>query len=149
MEDVMRALVLISIAVFVLSCGGSDEPATPPPDTTTAVPSTGISSIDPAIVRAAQSEAKMILRQIHTLEQAHFAETNKYAASPGDLCAGARFETIGLEVPPTSRYVFRITVAGSGYTATATANLDSDPTRDIWCVDQTGSITNRSNDAVN
>ena len=143
----MRIFVLLASMLLVVACGGSEEPQTTA-DTTSTRPYVPATGMVPATVRAAQTEAKMLLQQLHTLEQAYYAETGSYAAPAGDLAAGGRFDQIGFEVPRSARYVFSIRVSASGFTATAKANLDPDPAQDVWRVDQTGTLTCVSNDAA-
>lgn len=96
--------------------------------------------------RAKQTEAKLALRTLHTLQQTHYYEFDRYADDPGVL---------GFEQEPsvddggTSRYRVRIEEAtGSGYVAVAQAvvDFDDDGTFDEWAVDQTGQVTNRTPD---
>lgn len=94
--------------------------------------------------KAKQSEAKMVLKQIYTLEtsfqsvQGHFSE---------DMAE------VGVELPAAAIYSYEIEVGADGeeFTATATANLDDDATMDIWSIDQDGvlAIVDGNNDVNN
>ena len=93
-----------------------------------------------ATTKSKQSEAKGILKQIYTMERAYRQETDNYSA---DLNA------IGVEIPANPRYQYVVVAnAGTGFTATATANLDDDATDDVWTIDETGNLQNTSNDVT-
>ena len=96
--------------------------------------------------RAKQTEAKLALRTLHTLQQAHLYEYDRYAADAVQL---------GFEQEPTvadggtSRYRVRIEQAdGSHYVAVAEAvvDFDDDGVFDEWAVDETGQVVNRRPD---
>ena len=96
--------------------------------------------------RAKQTEAKLALRTLHTLQQSHLYEYDRYASDPGAL---------GFEQEPTvddggsSRYRVQIEEAdGSHYLAVARAvvDFDDDGTFDEWAVDESGQVTNRTPD---
>lgn len=109
-----------------------------------------------ASTKSKQSEAKQILKQIYTMEQAYRQEYDAYwpsgstplAASKG---AGSAFGRIGVDVGSTARYTYTIgTATNSAFTCTAQADsLDDDPTVDIWQINEAGLLTCESDDAVN
>lgn len=95
--------------------------------------------------QAKMAEAKMALRQVHTLQSAYFYEYARYAQS---------VEELGYEAAPTpeqggtARYQIAVTGSGNTYTATATAieDFDADGTMNVWTVDQTGAVTQTTPD---
>jgi len=100
--------------------------------------------------KARQSEARTNLGGIYVAEKAYFEKHKRYGT----------FEEIGYVVPGNNRYTYRIDVSGkpgtmiparngsttpdntvvhagfsaTGFTATATGNIDNDPTIDQWHV---------------
>ncbi|MBU8934605.1 MAG: prepilin-type N-terminal cleavage/methylation domain-containing protein [candidate division Zixibacteria bacterium] len=97
-----------------------------------------------ATVKTKQSEAKAILKQIYVNQRTYRQQSmgNAYYQPGGQASAGDpnAFGEIWIEIQPHARYTFTINVAGAGFTATATANLDEDATIDTWTVDETGAI---------
>ena len=86
-----------------------------------------------ATVKAKESEAKTILKQVYTLERTYRQEAGAYSAS---------LVTIGFDVPTNSRYVYAIANAGANtFSATATPDgTDADLTV-TYAIDQDGLIT--------
>ncbi len=76
--------------------------------------------------KAMQVEAQMLLKQIYT----------------------DNLNDMGITLPGTVKYSYRINVNGSGWTCAATANLDNDDTIDRWIVDQSGSVHCTTDDAT-
>lgn len=103
-----------------------------------------------ATTKAKQSEAKQLLKQIYTMQHAYRQEYNVYpsyaATTPGTASA---WPDIGVEFQASARYSYVCVGGATTFTATATANLDDDPTIDTWTIDQTGALVNTINDAVN
>ena len=106
--------------------------------------------------KAKQTEAKNNLVAIHTGEIAYFAEYNGYVDD---------FNAIGFSVTGTSqRYYYELgkassgnlppgctastldNVTSSGFLAVAIANIDGDPTCDVWTIDDQKTLTNVIND---
>lgn len=96
--------------------------------------------------RAKATEAKLALKQVHTLQQAYRLEHERYA---GDLTA------IGYDANPlvtedgTARYAVRVEDASDArYVAVAEAvvDFDGDGTLDAWEVDESGTIRQRTAD---
>jgi prepilin-type N-terminal cleavage/methylation domain-containing protein len=86
-----------------------------------------------ATVKAKESEAKTILKQIYTLERTYRQEQGTYIANLG---------TIGFDVPTNSRYVYAIANAGANtFSATATPNGNDADLTTVWSIDQDGNIT--------
>ncbi len=96
--------------------------------------------------KAKMAEAKTMLKQVHTLQEAYRFEYDVYG---GDLIS------IGFEQVPlvtdggTARYLISVEAAEAGlYTALATAvvDFDKDGEFSVWQVDQTGRISERNPD---
>jgi len=85
-----------------------------------------------ATVKAKESEAKTILKQIFTLERTSRQELGAYSAN---------LATIGFDVPTNSKYVFAISAAAANtFTATATPDgTDADLVR-VFTINQDGTI---------
>ena len=93
--------------------------------------------------RAKTAEAKLQLRQVHTLMQTYFFEHDAYVA---DLPA-IGYEQALLK-PDGGNAYYRVTVEraeGRTFTATATAvvDFDGDGTLNVWAIDQDGRLTER------
>lgn len=101
--------------------------------------------------KAKQSEAKQLLKQIYTMQRAYRQEFDSYCLNGATASAAApnAFAQIGVEVMATARYTYVMTAGANTFTCVATANLDDDATNDVWQIDQTGSLTCTSNDAIN
>lgn len=88
-----------------------------------------------------QAEARNNLGHIFTLEISYFGEHNTYHTLAG----------IGWQNPVGhERYAY--TVIGwsaTAFTVEATANIDSDPTIDVWDINQRKTLTNPVNDVIN
>jgi type IV pilus assembly protein PilA len=86
-----------------------------------------------ATVKAKQSEAKTILKQIFTLERVHRQEGGHYSA---DLAE------IGFEAPSAAKYVYAIDAADAdSFTASATSDgTDADLDGTVFTIDQEGAI---------
>lgn len=108
--------------------------------------------------RAKQSEAKTNLVAIHASEMAYFAEKNEY---------GDDFNKIGFAITGSSQlYYYELggnslgtlppgctastldVVSETGFTAVATANIDGDPTCDVWTIDENKTLRNDKNDVA-
>ena len=64
------------------------------------------------------------------------------------LCAPNAFAQIGVDIMASSRYTYAMVATANTFTCTATGNLDDDATNDVWTIDQTGTLTNTTDDAV-
>lgn len=96
--------------------------------------------------KAKMTEAKTQLNHLHTLQKAHYFERDVYAS---------RLSAIGFEQSPlvtnggTARYRIEVEEASRAeYVATATAvvDYDNDGTYNVWQVDESGQITQRTAD---
>ena len=107
-------------------------------------------------IKNKQSEAKMILKQIYTMQRAYKLEKGVYLISASVACAANpnAFTDIRIEIPPTARYSYTITSTDAGannFTAAATVpspGLDDDPKVDVWVIDHNGFLRVTVDDAV-
>ncbi len=102
-----------------------------------------------ATTKSKQSEAKAVLKQIYVLERAYFQENDQYVAAANTAALAAALP--GFQVPSGSpRYTYAVTCNDptQDFTATATGNIDDDATNDVWQIDQTGTLTNTTNDVT-
>lgn len=107
-------------------------------------------------VRAKQSEAKGILKQIYTEQRAYRQYYDRYflPAGPADGSNPFAFAPLNVEIMPSARYIFTITSTDGGmadFTAQASVanpGLDSDPAPDTWTIDAVGVLTAVSDDAA-
>jgi prepilin-type N-terminal cleavage/methylation domain-containing protein len=105
--------------------------------------------------KAKQNEAQLILKQIYEMQHTYRQEKDTYYPGDGSTIVVQPGETIGplfVEVASSARYSYSITGNRTSFTATAgtksATGLDDDPTPDIWTIDQTGTLTCVSNDAI-
>ena len=98
-----------------------------------------------ATVKSKQSEAKGILKQIYTMERTYRQENGAYLT-----CANhADLNSLGVEIVDAQvLYAYSVALNGTGFTATATANLDDDATNDVWTIDDLGNLQCTSNDVT-
>ncbi len=107
-------------------------------------------------VRAKQAEAKGILKQIYTEQQAYRQLYARYFIPGGvaDKNNPHVFAPLCVEIAWPARYVYSITTVDAGvatFTATATVanpGLDSDAAPDTWIIDNTGILSASSDDAI-
>lgn len=104
-----------------------------------------------AATKAKQSEAKMLLKQVYTMQQAYHQLHDTYALNgvDADNAHPIAYAVIAVEVMLPARYLYHMVSTPNIFTCTATANLDDDPTNDIWTIDNTGALTNTSDDVNN
>jgi prepilin-type N-terminal cleavage/methylation domain-containing protein len=99
-----------------------------------------------------QSEAKMILKQIYVNERTYRQQstTNSYfiPAGPASASNPGALNEIWIEIMKNARYTYTIVGGADAFTATATANIDDDPTIDTWVIDHTGQLVNTINDVT-
>ncbi|NLI16246.1 MAG: prepilin-type N-terminal cleavage/methylation domain-containing protein [candidate division Zixibacteria bacterium] len=100
--------------------------------------------------KAKQSEAKQLLKQIYTMQHAYRQEFDSYCLNGVTASAAApnAFAQIGVEIQTTARYTYVMVAAANTFTCTATANLDDDAANDVWTINETGTLTCTSNDAI-
>ena len=106
-----------------------------------------------ASVKAKQSEAKLNLKQIYTMEHAYRQEKDSYFPGDGSTVVaqpGEAFAPIGVEIMFPAFYSYYITGNANSFVATAGAKsatgLDDDPTADVWTINQNGVLTCVIND---
>lgn len=101
--------------------------------------------------KAKQSEARQILKQIYTMQHTYRQANTTYGDAGVTIAAntGGTFPDIGVDVGVNAMYEYAVTAAdANGFTATATANIDDDATDDVWSIDETGVLTNTTDDVV-
>jgi len=107
-------------------------------------------------IKNKQSEAKMILKQIYTMQRAYKMDKGLYwiTGSVAGSATPTAFASIRITIPPTARYSYTITSTDAGATnffATATVpspGLDDDPKFDVWAIDQNGFLRVTVDDAI-
>ena len=104
-----------------------------------------------AAAKAKQSEAKMLLKQIYTQQQAYHQLNDSYCLNGVDASNGhpIAYAIIAVEVMVPARYLYHMVSAQNTFSCTATANLDDDVTNDVWTIDDAGSLINTTNDVTN
>lgn len=97
-----------------------------------------------ASTKTKQSEAKSILKQIYVNEHTYRQQGNAYFNPPGPASAlfPTSFYPIWIDIGPSARYTYAIAATATNFTATATANIDDDPTVDTWTMDDRGVLQN-------
>ena len=86
-----------------------------------------------ATVKAKESEAKTVLKQIYTLERTYRQENGAYTTVIAD---------IGFLAPTNSRYIYAVTAAGANtFTATATPDGSDADLTTTWSINQDGTIS--------
>ena len=96
--------------------------------------------------RAKATEAKLALQQVYTLEQAYRLENDRYADEP--VAIGYEPNALTTE-GGSARYDVRIEQASTDAflaTATAVVDFDDDGTFDVWEVDESGQVRQRTPD---
>jgi type IV pilus assembly protein PilE len=104
-------------------------------------------------VKAKQTEAKLILKQIYTMQQTYREENDSYWMPGEGIVASAEtpeaFAELGIEIMSEARYTYNISGTDKTFTATAVArNLDNDETEDRWQIDQDGKLIALLDDSV-
>jgi len=101
-----------------------------------------------ASVKTKQSEARLILKQIYTMERAYRQEKDTYYPGDGSTIVAQPGEVIaplGVEIMPAVYYSYSITGDATTFSATAgsksATGLDDDPTLDEWTINQSGKLT--------
>jgi type IV pilus assembly protein PilE len=97
----------------------------------------------PIVTKAKATEAKLMLKQVHTLEQAYKYERDRYALQLAEI----GFEQEKL-VPQGGQARYRIEILNAdekGFQAQATSvvDFDNDGTFNVWVVDQTGVVNEK------
>jgi type IV pilus assembly protein PilE len=97
----------------------------------------------PIVTKAKTTEAKLMLKQVYTLEQAYKYERDRYSIQLAEI----GFEQEKL-VSQGGQARYRIEISSGdekGFQAQATSvvDFDNDGTFNVWVVDQTGAITEK------
>ncbi len=107
-----------------------------------------------ATVKAKQTEAKQILKQIYIMQESYKSENDTYWIPASGVEANANnpdaFAELGVEIMPSARYTYSIKASENGFIVIAKAlkNLDNDATVDEWQINQAGELKCLVNDAV-
>ena len=106
-----------------------------------------------AAVKAKQSEARTILKQVYTMQLGYRNQYDSYwGAGISAFATGANlaFAPLGVDVQSNSMYTYTMAVAnGTTFICTATCgSLDDDPTQDVWQIDNWGNLVCLSDDAA-
>lgn len=101
-----------------------------------------------ASVKAKQSEAKTILKQIYSMQRAYRQEKNSYFPGDGSTVVAHAGETLApllVEIMTPAYYSYSVTGDIITFTATAGSSrptgLDDDVTLDVWMIDHNGTLT--------
>ncbi|MBF0286542.1 MAG: prepilin-type N-terminal cleavage/methylation domain-containing protein [SAR324 cluster bacterium] len=94
------------------------------------------------LISSRQTEAKTNLMAIHTAQKIYHSSNRKYADSLNEL---------GVEVPQgdNAQYGYTLETDGNFFMVTATGNIDSDETKDVWTINQDKKLINVENDVTN
>ena len=97
----------------------------------------------PIVTKAKTTEAKLMLKQLHTLQQAFKYERDRYSVQLTEI----GFEQEKL-ISEGGQARYRIEILGAdekGYQAEATSvvDFDNDGTFNIWMVDQAGVVSEK------
>jgi len=100
--------------------------------------------------KSKQSEAKMLLRQIYTMQGAYFMLQGSYCLNGvnASSVAPVTFAIIHIEIMNSARYTYTMVSGINTFTCTATANIDDDATVDTWAIDNNGTLVNTVDDST-
>ncbi len=106
-------------------------------------------TIAPIYKAQQQAQVRRTLKEVYTAQRLHWLGTNTYGCDGATASASNPngFVTIGVQIMSSARYTYTLVADSSTFTCTATANLDDDPTDDIWQIDETGTLVCISNDS--
>ena len=95
--------------------------------------------------KSKQSEAKLLLKQIHNNQQTYFQQNQTYWIPGGGTLANSvtplAFAEIWVDIQLPARYCYSITGTPTTFVATAWSSvLDDDPTQDQWTINQLGQL---------
>ena len=107
-----------------------------------------------ASVKAKQSEAKEILKQIYVMQRTYFQEKECYYPSDGSSVTaqpGQNIPSLYVEIMTPAYYSYTVTGTKSNFSATAGSKgptgLDDDPALDIWTINDAGVLTCTNDDS--
>jgi len=100
----------------------------------------------PVVTKAKTTEAKLMLKQIYTLEQSYKYENDRYSTVLSDI--GFEQEKLVTEGGRARYKVEVLSADAKGFKAQATSvvDFDGDGTFDVWVTDETGAIRNTTPD---
>jgi len=104
-----------------------------------------------ANLRARQSEAREILKQVYSMQRAYRQEYDTYYGNAVSASAAApqALSRIGVEIMPSALYTYSMVAAVNTFTCTATCSiLDDDAAPDSWTVNEQGDLLVISDDSV-
>ena len=114
----------------------------------------GIPRFMQAAVKAKQTEAKGILKQIYVMQSSYFQENECYYPGDGTSITaqpGQNIPALYIEIMSSAYYSYTVTGTKTTFSASAgsrkSTGLDDDPTLDIWTIDQTGNLICVSDDS--
>ena len=140
-------LEMMIVLLFIGIMAGCNNP-------TGTNPSSSNATAKNFVVVTKQWEAKMILKQIYAMEVAYHQKHDFYWPNGATACASASyypdgFATLGIRIPPFARYTYCITATFTTFMAAAASSvLDSDPTVDVWTINDLGQLIVTSDDAA-
>lgn len=99
--------------------------------------------LEPVVTKAKETEAKLMLKQVYTLEKSYKYEHDTYTTSLADI----GFEQDSL-VTQGGRARYKITIVSADANtflaeATAVVDFNGDGRYNVWTVDQTGNIVDK------
>jgi type IV pilus assembly protein PilE len=104
-------------------------------------------------IKTRQSEAKIILKNICTMQETYRAtnSSNTYftTGATGSASNPNAFIALGVIIPSNALYTYTIQPDGGYFIATATADLDDDGYDDIWTIGASCDLDIVQNDATN
>lgn len=107
-----------------------------------------------ATIKAKQSEARTILKEVYTMQLGYRNQYDTYWGQGAIAFANGAptaFSYLGVDIAPNSVYTYEITVANaSAFVCVATASspaLDSDPSADVWQIDNWGDLVVTTDDS--
>ena len=100
--------------------------------------------LEPVVTKAKETEAKLMLKQVYTLEKSYKYEHDTYTTSLADI----GFEQDSL-VTQGGRARYKITIVSADANtflaeATAVVDFNGDGRYNVWTVDQTGNIVQKT-----
>jgi type IV pilus assembly protein PilE len=100
----------------------------------------------PVVTKAKTTEAKLMLKQVYTLEQSFKYENDRYGAALAEI--GFEQEKLVSEQGRARYKVEILSADAKGFKAQATSvvDFDGDGTFDVWVTDETGAIKNTTPD---
>ncbi len=93
------------------------------------------------VAKSRQQDAKAQLMAVRQAQEIYKVQYGGYTTATANLSGWKS---------ASGRYTFAVTAAtATAFSASATGNIDSDATNDVWTMDQDGNLVNTSNDVDN